>query len=375
MAMAGFRSHTSMAFHWLFLALTMSTTWSSLRNLDELNGDIAISPTFISIRTSNDSRHLKDKVKIVLPKKLDLKYPDFFVIGAMKCGTTSLNKLIIEHPELCTTGKKEKHFFDKDEEFGTDKGLTDYLEEFAKCDGKYTIDSTPRYVQEDYVPGRIVSSYSKSNLAKKKFILVLREPIARQYSEYQMRVRVCLDHGHIDWIIPPPLGDDVVEEDVDHQEWRGQRDCGRVSLNYKPNISLEKLKFITFADWVHSENGAQEVTRGHYKEHIQRWLDTGIQRHQLFILSFQTLIKNTTDVSQRLSRFMNLDADWGVNVSLPEVKQTKPNTILDCKTFDELDRYYKKVNTKIYEFINHATDKPPDEPEFPWFVESRGTCT
>ena len=26
-------------------------------------------------------------------QKYDLKYPDFFVIGAMKCGTTSLSKV------------------------------------------------------------------------------------------------------------------------------------------------------------------------------------------------------------------------------------------------------------------------------------------
>ena len=32
-------------------------------------------------------RWLSDK------QKYDLKYPDFFVIGAMKCGTTSLSKV------------------------------------------------------------------------------------------------------------------------------------------------------------------------------------------------------------------------------------------------------------------------------------------
>lgn len=36
-----------------------------------------------------------------------LVVPDFFVIGAMKCGTTSLNKLFFEHPSICSEGVKE----------------------------------------------------------------------------------------------------------------------------------------------------------------------------------------------------------------------------------------------------------------------------
>jgi Sulfotransferase domain len=277
------------------------------------------------------------------------------------------------HPTDPPQGKKEKHFFDKDD-YLTASGLKAYLKEFGKCGTKFTIDSTPRYIQEDFVPGRIVSSYSAANLAKKKFILVLREPIARQYSEYQMRVRVCLDHGHVQGYRDDDYtGDDNTDDE--HQEWRGQRDCNRVALNYKPNIAYDKLKFITFETWVHSENGQQEVTRGHYREHIQRWIDAGIGRHQLFILSFQTLIKNTTDVSQRLARFLGLESDWGQKVELPVPKQRKPDTYLDCKTYDELDKYYKRVNKNLFDYINNAADKPEDEPTFPWFDSSRATCT
>lgn len=41
-------------------------------------------------------------------KRQPLPYPDFFLIGIMKGGTTSLNKLLTEHPDICDEGEKEK---------------------------------------------------------------------------------------------------------------------------------------------------------------------------------------------------------------------------------------------------------------------------
>ena len=36
-----------------------------------------------------------------------LQYPDFFIIGAMKCGTTTLHKLLTDNPKICGEGEKE----------------------------------------------------------------------------------------------------------------------------------------------------------------------------------------------------------------------------------------------------------------------------
>ena len=37
-------------------------------------------------------------------KKDLVPYPDIFIIGQQKCGTTSLNKLLFEHPQICSEG-------------------------------------------------------------------------------------------------------------------------------------------------------------------------------------------------------------------------------------------------------------------------------
>ena len=41
------------------------------------------------------------------------KRPSFFIIGAPKCGTTSLNEYLAQHPQI-GMAEKEIHFFGKD---------------------------------------------------------------------------------------------------------------------------------------------------------------------------------------------------------------------------------------------------------------------
>ena len=90
-----------------------------------------------------------------LPKKnLDLPYPDLFILGAQKCGTTSLNKLLEMHSSFCSEGVKEKHFFSTDE-WQDPSSISSFLSEFKGCQNKITIDATPSLIAERLVPQRI----------------------------------------------------------------------------------------------------------------------------------------------------------------------------------------------------------------------------
>ncbi len=42
------------------------------------------------------------------------KKPDFFIVGAPKCGTTSMYKYLSEHPQIFMSQNKEPHYFGKD---------------------------------------------------------------------------------------------------------------------------------------------------------------------------------------------------------------------------------------------------------------------
>ena len=114
--------------------------------------------------------------------KQPLPYPDLFIIGAQKCGTTTLNLLLQQHPSFCDQGQKEKHFFSDDKAYVTnyDAHVGKFLGEFKKCNRSLlTIDATPSYVWLDYVPGFVKESYTKTDLKAKKFVLLLREPVLR----------------------------------------------------------------------------------------------------------------------------------------------------------------------------------------------------
>ena len=278
------------------------------------------------------------------------------------------------HDEFCQEGRKEKHFFDK-ESYDSSKGVNAYLKEYQKCPKTtFTLDATPSYIEWDgdgterSIPQRLKESYTPENLKNKKFMLILRDPVARHYSEYQMRIRVCLDHGDL-----TGKGDVGSDDDQDtHQDERGFWSCDRVSINYKPGIDVKKLQIMTFAEWLKAKDGLGEMTRGNYLKHINGWLKV-VTRDQFFIMNFQSLISDTGNMMNHLGKFLGLAKPWDLDTILPEQHKKKPVTILDCKSFDYLTDYYNKQNKGLIAFINNGP-KHSEEPIFPPFGGNRSVC-
>ena len=52
-------------------------------------------------------------------RELPDTFPNFIVIGASKCGTTSLYAYLKQHPEIFLSHIKETHFFSFDEIYAT----------------------------------------------------------------------------------------------------------------------------------------------------------------------------------------------------------------------------------------------------------------
>ena len=107
-----------------------------------------------------------------------------------------------------------------------------------------------------------------------------------------------------------------------------------------------------------------------YYDQIQDFLKV-FKRNQIFIVSMETLIYNTTDVSKRLAKFMGLSSDWGNNVTLPhdnKAMQEYEAFGLDCSSLHLLHRVYKSENEKLYRFMAKGGG-PPSEPRFTPFVD------
>jgi hypothetical protein len=108
---------------------------------------------------------------------------DFLVCGTQKGGTSALDALLRRHPQICMADTKEVHFFDHDPNFS--EGVPDYNayhRHFSNNpDAIIRGESTPIYMYWKTAPHRI-HEYNP----RMKLILLLRNPITRAFSHWNM---------------------------------------------------------------------------------------------------------------------------------------------------------------------------------------------
>jgi len=120
-------------------------------------------------------------------KRNDMMLPNLIIIGAMKCGTTSLHEYLNLHPQICMSRVKEPAFFI--EEHTWHKGLDWYRSIFpnpALVMGESSTSYT-KYPTFKGVPERMVSI-----LPDAKLIYLVRDPVERIVSQY---VHMVAYHG------------------------------------------------------------------------------------------------------------------------------------------------------------------------------------
>ncbi|MCL6740588.1 sulfotransferase [Sphingomonas sp. RB56-2] len=104
-----------------------------------------------------------------------------FIVGAPRCGTTTLAGFLQQHPDVCFSVVKEPHFFSQHEFAGRSKDEmrklveTEYLERFfGQCpDAELRAEGSVTYL---YVPGKMAPILELWPDAK--FIIALRDPLS-----------------------------------------------------------------------------------------------------------------------------------------------------------------------------------------------------
>lgn len=119
------------------------------------------------------------------------RLPNFFILGAPKSGTTSLYALLALHPDVFMPKVKEPNFFHRDKAFS--KGLEFYIKTYFPDADRYPLrgEATPSYFNHPEVVGPRLSAIYGDRIPK--FIILLREPVARAFSNYQDRYRMGQD--------------------------------------------------------------------------------------------------------------------------------------------------------------------------------------
>jgi len=131
------------------------------------------------LRERLDAR-IAGAVETVVPADGRRRGPDFIIIGAMKCGTTSLYQYLSEHPQILPAAYKEISFFNRSTNF--QHGLDWYRAFFPPVkegSGMITGEATPGYIRSDEAARRIRLTFPDV-----KLIAVLRNPADRSISHY-----------------------------------------------------------------------------------------------------------------------------------------------------------------------------------------------
>lgn len=108
---------------------------------------------------------------------------DFVIAGAQKCGTTTLHRLLSRHPEIHMAPVKGTHFFDTEENFSrAEVDYAPYHAQFTpRAEHRLVGEATPIYSFWEPAARRLWEYH-----AGLKVIVVLRNPIDRAYSHWNM---------------------------------------------------------------------------------------------------------------------------------------------------------------------------------------------
>jgi hypothetical protein len=104
--------------------------------------------------------------------------PDFLIIGAMKCGTTSLYNYLRDHPEIAMSQLKEPSYFCH----SYDRPLSWYQSLFPKKEDAVLGEASTHYTKypiHNGIPARI-----HDVLPSVKLIYLVRDPVERIVSQY-----------------------------------------------------------------------------------------------------------------------------------------------------------------------------------------------
>jgi hypothetical protein len=226
--------------------------------------------------------------------------PDFVIIGAQKGGTSFLYYLLTRHPLVEPAARKELHFFDKPERFANGAGW--YRRCFPQSgwkDGRRSItgEASPSYLFDPPVAKRMAEVVPQARL-----IALLRNPIDRAYSHYQMQVKRGTE--------PRPF-----EEAIEQQH-------------------------------------SSYVSRGIYVDQLLRWFEF-FSKEQMLILKSEDFFERPVETLKVVLTFLDLP-DWQPDASdLQQRRHTGAyRQKMDPSTRQRLEAYFEPYNQRLYECLD-----------------------
>ena len=190
---------------------------------------------------------------------------DFIVAGAQKSGTTALNYYLRRHPQIALPIKKEVHFFDNDEFFAGGNVSYQPLHDLFRPVRLASIagENTPIYLYWRPALPRI-RDYNPAM----KFIIILRNPIERAFSQ-----------------------------------WNMQRTRGAEPFDFLEAVEAEPRRIAAVAP--KQLRKFSYVDRGRYDEQLERAFRL-FPRERFLIIKYETFRTRQRETVETVFRFLNL---------------------------------------------------------------------
>ncbi|GAA0606434.1 hypothetical protein GCM10009001_24590 [Virgibacillus siamensis] len=254
------------------------------------------------------------------------------IIGEQKSGTTALHYYLNQHPMIVGSQPKEIRYFHKKIDFGyNQKWYETHFKSLRK--NLLHFEATPEYIYYENAAKEIKNMYPDI-----KLILILRNPVERTYSAWNMYKDHFYDKKFHYFHEKTPDGKEnplFTYFFKDRTEFPSLREC----------LSIE-LKLI-------EENGPVEpslLRRGLYYEQIRSYLKY-FNKDQLMILGSKDLSQSTDKTLNNILNFLGLsDYDWS-NVNTEKKHNRKYDEKIDKDLLEFLEGFFDKPNQKLFNFI------------------------
>jgi hypothetical protein len=205
-------------------------------------------------------------------------WPNFFLVGAQKSGTTSLHEYLSQIPNIFMSKLKEPYYFmTRWDDSSIYKGMRvrskeEYLRLFRKAKGYSAIgESSPLYLWDPGTPTKISEIVPEA-----KIIMILRNPIDRAFSHYLYMIRFGLEQSS-----------DFYEALITDYN------------NPQKVVGLSHL-YIDF---------------GLYAEQVKRYLDV-FGKQNVLVLIFEEFINEPRTSLENVLRFLETDSTIPANIKL-----------------------------------------------------------
>ncbi|MBU2919810.1 sulfotransferase domain-containing protein [Winogradskyella psychrotolerans] len=265
---------------------------------------------------------------------------DFFIIGGQKCGTTALHSFLINHPQIKGGSKqKELDFFAYEKLFN--KGLSNYHSKFNKnikekilLKKTFFLDSSPSYLLDENP--EITSSRIYEYNAKGKVIVLVRNPIERSFSAFQMYKKRYFERDRNWWV-----------------KWVKERGGDTNNI-----IKRKEAEFNNFNLFIKNEICAREkglkiecpvLKNGEYSKSINLYRNKF--KSNFLLIQNEEMHKNTTSTLVKVSDFLNIKPfDWSI-FSDKKVFEGSYHFEVDLETINLLKNYYQNdINFLLKDF-------------------------